>query len=135
MTPSPGCQLASRTCYWRKPAFCLTSEPSTHRSGPGAIDRRRLGWRVRWTPFREQQVCLRKGCWDTVLAPPAGTGHCSGRGSVGLTRAHEEPHRPARARQVSLAGVIFPPRELLNGSNPVASVWVWLMHTANESHG
>lgn len=67
MTPLPGFRSANRTCYWRKPAFCLTLEPSTHRLGPGAIGRRKLGWRVQWMRFRKPQVCLREGCWVPPL--------------------------------------------------------------------
>lgn len=50
---------------------------------------------------------------------------------MGLLQAHAWAHGPVRARRVSRAGVIFPPRELLNGSSPDASVWVWLTDTAN----
>ena len=61
MTLSPGFRSANRTCCWRRPASCLTSEPSIHRSALGAIDRQKLGWRARWMPFRELQVCLQGG--------------------------------------------------------------------------
>ena len=105
MTLSPGFRSANRTCCWRRPASCLTSEPSIHRSALGAIDRQKLGWRARWMPFRELQVCLQGGAaaeiklWlcRVALVPEL-------KGVCGSSQAHTWPQKPERARPASGAG-------------------------------
>ena len=70
-------------------------------------------------PFREPQVCLCEGCRDRALALPGGPGTPAEGGLWVLPRPALGLTGLKGPGQFSRAGVIFPPRKSLIGSNPV----------------